>query len=61
MDIEENIVYFDMPEELRDRYQYFTQADMTKFKDAGYDKNQFALEDALEDYVKNYLSCYKHL
>ncbi len=50
-----NIEYIDMPEALRDQYQYFTQADMTKLRKAGYKKRTTTLEDAIKDYVQNYL------
>jgi ADP-L-glycero-D-manno-heptose 6-epimerase len=51
-----NIVYKDMPTEIRDRYQYFTQADMTNLRAAGYDKPFTNLEDGAADYVQNYLT-----
>ncbi|HPQ50849.1 MAG: ADP-glyceromanno-heptose 6-epimerase [Alphaproteobacteria bacterium] len=54
--IKEKIHYFDMPEELKDRYQYFTQADMTKLQDAGYDIPFTSLEDGIRDYVCEYMS-----
>ena len=50
-----NIEYIDMPESIRDQYQYFTQADISKLREAGYDKQVTPLEDAVEDYVQNYL------
>jgi ADP-L-glycero-D-manno-heptose 6-epimerase len=46
------IEYIDMPESLRPRYQYFTQADMTRLRKAGYQKPFTSLEDAVRDYVK---------
>lgn len=49
------IEYIPMPEVLRDRYQYFTQADMTKLRKAGYTKPFTSLEDAVKDYC-GYLS-----
>ncbi len=49
------IEYIDMPEDIRGKYQYFTEADMTKLHDAGYTTPFFSLEDGVEDYVKNYL------
>jgi ADP-L-glycero-D-manno-heptose 6-epimerase len=55
MNKEPNIEYIPMPEKLRDKYQYFTQADITKLRKAGYDKEQTSLEDAIKDYVQNYL------
>jgi ADP-L-glycero-D-manno-heptose 6-epimerase len=50
------INYIEMPNELRDRYQYYTQADVTKLRDAGYDRPFTSLEDGIELYVKKYLS-----
>ncbi|MBN1869591.1 MAG: ADP-glyceromanno-heptose 6-epimerase [Candidatus Omnitrophica bacterium] len=47
-----NVKYIEMPEVLRARYQYFTQADMTKLKRAGYQKPFTLLEDAVYDYVQ---------
>ena len=51
-----NIEFIDIPEDIRDKYQYFTEANMTKLRNAGYDKEFTSLEDGVEDYVKNYLS-----
>ncbi len=45
------IEYIDMPESLQSRYQYFTQADMAKLRNAGYNKPFTRLEDAVLDYV----------
>ena len=50
------IVYIDMPEVLRDKYQYRTQADMTKLRKAGYDREFTPLEDGVRDYVQSYLA-----
>ena len=50
-----NISYMEMPEVLRGRYQYFTQADMTKLRNVGYAKDFTSLEDAVKDYC-GYLS-----
>jgi len=50
-----NIEYFEMPEILRGRYQYFTQAEMSKLRKAGYTKAFTPLEDAIKDYC-GYLS-----
>ncbi|MCD6417446.1 ADP-glyceromanno-heptose 6-epimerase [bacterium] len=50
-----NIEYIDIPENIREKYQYFTQAEMKKLHKAGYRKKATSLEDAIEDYVKNYL------
>jgi len=46
-----NIEYYDMPESLRDKYQYFTQADVSKLRQAGYTKKFYELEDAVKEYV----------
>ena len=61
MNKEPNIEYIPMPEKLRDKYQYFTQADITKLGTAGYDKEQTSLEDAIKDYVQNYLQKNEYL
>lgn len=53
---EPKINYIDMPESLRDKYQYFTQADMSKLRAAGYDKDFTSLEDGIQDYVTNYMA-----
>ena len=50
-----NIEFIDIPEDIRDKYQYFTEANMTKLREAGYDKEFTSLEDGVMDYVRNYL------
>ena len=50
-----NIEFIDIPEDIRDKYQYFTEADMNKLRTAGYDKEFTSLENGVSDYVKNYL------
>ncbi len=50
-----NIQYIEMPESLRDQYQYFTEAQMQKLKAAGCSVEFSTLEDSLRDYVVNYL------
>lgn len=55
MDLEPNIEFIDMPEDIRDKYQYFTQADMQKLKSAGYTEPFHTLEEGVTDYVRNYL------
>ena len=52
---EVNIEFIDIPEDIRDKYQYFTEANMSKLRAAGYDKGFTSLEDGVADYVKNYL------
>lgn len=50
-----NIKYIEMPEALRNQYQYFTEADMSKLKNAGCPVRFSSLEDSVKDYVVNYL------
>ena len=50
-----NIEFIEMPESIREKYQYYTQADMGKARAAGYARETFSLEDAARDYVQNYL------
>ena len=49
------IEFVEMPEILRDKYQYFTQATIEKLRSQGFDHNLFSLEDAVHDYIRNYL------
>ncbi|MDG2455001.1 MAG: ADP-glyceromanno-heptose 6-epimerase [Bacteroidia bacterium] len=49
------INYIPTPEDIRDKYQYFTEAKMEKTRKAGYDKPFYDLEDAVKDYVLKYL------
>lgn len=51
-----DIEYIDMPESIRDKYQYLTRAQMGKLRDAGYTAEFSTLEDAAKDYVQNYLA-----
>lgn len=50
-----NIEYIELPEHLRDKYQYFTEAKMDKIKKVGFSSNATNLEGGVADYVKNYL------
>lgn len=54
--MEPRINYIDMPVELRGKYQYFTEANMNKLREAGYKKDFTSLEDGVKDYVQNYMS-----
>ncbi|MEO7217892.1 MAG: ADP-glyceromanno-heptose 6-epimerase [Gemmatimonadaceae bacterium] len=56
-----NIQFVDMPEELRAKYQYFTQADIHRVRNTGYNDSITRLGDAVADYVKNYLIPDRHL
>lgn len=49
------INFIDTPEDIRDKYQYFTEADMSKLRSIGYNKPFHTLEEGIEDYLKNYL------
>ncbi|MFY9353568.1 MAG: NAD-dependent epimerase/dehydratase family protein, partial [Bacteroidales bacterium] len=55
MNIKENIEFIDMPKDIRDKYQYFTEANMTKLHNIGYNNPFYSLENGISDYVKNYL------
>jgi ADP-L-glycero-D-manno-heptose 6-epimerase len=50
-----HITYIDMPEDLRGKYQYFTEANMAKLRAAGYSAPFISLEEGVKDYVQNYL------
>ncbi|MBO7328554.1 MAG: ADP-glyceromanno-heptose 6-epimerase [Lentisphaeria bacterium] len=52
-----NIEYIDMPESLRDRYQYYTCASIEKLRKLGYSEPVMTLDDAVADYICNYLEC----
>jgi ADP-L-glycero-D-manno-heptose 6-epimerase len=53
--LEPNIQFIDTPADIRDKYQYFTEADMTKLRQAGYHEPFYGLEAGIEDYVARYL------
>ena len=56
LDLSPAIEFIDMPEDIRDKYQYFTEAKMEKLKDAGYTNEFYSLEKGVDDYVRNYLN-----
>jgi ADP-L-glycero-D-manno-heptose 6-epimerase len=60
MGIPTTIEYIDMPEDIRDKYQYFTEADMDKLRNAGYVDTFFSVEEGVKDYVTNYLAQKKY-
>jgi len=60
MQLDPNIEFIDMPEDIRDKYQYFTEADMQKLKTAGYNKKFTSLEEGVQDYVQQYLNKEKY-
>ena len=51
----------EMPAQIRDKYQYFTQASIEKLKATGHNGPMFSLEQAVADYVQNYLVPHRHL
>ena len=59
LDKTSNIEYIDMPLDIRDKYQYFTEANMQKLKNAGYTNEFYSLENGVDDYVRNYLNSLK--
>jgi ADP-L-glycero-D-manno-heptose 6-epimerase len=56
LNLNPSISFVDTPEDIRDKYQYFTEADTTKLVSAGYTKPFHTLEEGVKDYVGNYLS-----
>lgn len=61
LDLAPNIEFIDMPEDIRDKYQYFTEANMQKLKNAGYSQPFHTLEEGVDDYVRGYLRTMKYL
>ena len=55
------IKFIEMPEVIRDKYQYFTQANLMRLHGTGYDKPVTSLENAVFDYVRKYLLTDKRL
>lgn len=55
LDRPKNVEFVEMPLHLRDRYQYHTQADLTRIREAGYSLATTELDVAVNDYVRNYL------
>ena len=58
---ETKVQFIDMPQALRAKYQYYTQADISKLRATGYDRPAASLSDAVADYVRNYLLPEKRL
>lgn len=61
LNVEEKISFIDTPEDIRDTYQYFTEANMNKLLSAGYSDGFHSLEEGVKDYVQNYLINHKYL
>lgn len=55
MDKEPKIDFIPTPEDIRDKYQYFTEANMSKLRTAGYQESFMSIEEGIGDYVRNYL------
>lgn len=55
MHLDPNISFIDTPADLRDKYQYFTEANMSKLRRAGYTEPFATLEEGIADYVQHYL------
>jgi len=55
MNIEPDIEFIDTPADIRDKYQYFTEANMQKLMSVGYNKPFYSLEEGVSDYVRNFL------
>lgn len=55
LNVTEQIQFKDTPEDIRDKYQYFTEADMSKLHAAGYNKPFYSLEEGVANYVQQYL------
>lgn len=55
LDLPPEIEFVEMPEHLKDRYQYHTQADITRIRETGYGKKMMSLHESVADYVQNYL------
>ncbi len=61
LDLPRNVEFIDMPEHLRDRYQYHTQADISRLRETGYSEKITSIEDGVADYIQNYLVPGKYL
>jgi ADP-L-glycero-D-manno-heptose 6-epimerase len=60
MQLPVHIEYIDTPADIRDKYQYFTEANMRKLQIAGYSDSFYSVEAGVHDYVSNYLSTKKY-
>ena len=61
MDKTPDISFIDTPEDIRDKYQYFTQANMSKLHSIGFTRPFYTLEEGVSEYVKDYLSSGSYL
>jgi ADP-L-glycero-D-manno-heptose 6-epimerase len=56
LNLKPDITFIDTPEDIRDKYQYFTEANMTKLRSIGYAEPFYSLEEGVKDYVQKYLN-----
>ena len=61
LDVPCQIDYIDMPDEIRNKYQYFTELNMAKLERSGFSQSGYSLEDGIRDYYQNYLEEDAHL
>ncbi len=61
LELEPRIEYIDIPERIREHYQYYTRADISRLRNAGYTAETIRLEDAVKDYVLNFLEKDRYL
>jgi ADP-L-glycero-D-manno-heptose 6-epimerase len=59
LDLQPNIQYIEMPDDIKDKYQYYTEANISKLRLVGYQEQFYSLEDGISDYVRNYLAANK--
>jgi len=55
LDLQSSIEFIDTPVDIRDKYQYFTEAKMEKLRNIGYDDEFYSLEEGIEEYVQEFL------
>ncbi len=60
LNLKPNIEFIDTPEDIRDKYQYFTEAEMGKLRSAGYANKFYCLEEGVEEYVKEFLEYHRY-
>ncbi len=60
MGLDENISFVPTPEDIRDKYQYYTEANMDKLRSIGFEQKFLSLEEGVRDYVQNFLLFNKH-
>lgn len=61
LELPHNIHFIDMPVDIRDKYQYFTEADISKLRRVGYTEPFYSLRDGVKDYVTNYLVDHQYM